>query len=376
MGARSSPTRMISILNNDDRPSFAVRPKRPSALSVSPTNVKRVEPLNITHPSLQHFQYYSSEDSPALSPLTPPLLRLDSTSSNSTMDPPSPTTPIYPYDSRVVVPHDTLLRNDSYSMSPTLYTDEPSQYGYSTAKPSNLETGDLQSYPPLPSPSEIPPSPSTRVSAPQPQSHPQSQSQPPQLSVKKNKYPCPYAQSHSCPATFTTSGHAARHGKKHTGEKGILCPVCGKAFTRKDNMKQHERTHRGSTTSEDATATTGTATSSSASTAGPLKSKDDLRRKKKDSLRRESVEKMRSSIDGFGLPNPNPNIPIDQQMYDTVDFSQSSYPPLPFDLSASERKLSIQSRPSLSMTGTGRTYSDLDTLAMAASGVSYDAFMQ
>ncbi|KAI5279454.1 hypothetical protein KEM54_004176, partial [Ascosphaera aggregata] len=62
---------------------------------------------------------------------------------------------------------------------------------------------------------------------------------------KRNKYPCPFAQSHGCSATFTTSGHAARHGKKHTGEKGVSCPTCGKAFTRKDNMKQHIRTHRG-----------------------------------------------------------------------------------------------------------------------------------
>lgn len=62
--------------------------------------------------------------------------------------------------------------------------------------------------------------------------------------TKKNKYPCPYAVSHSCTATFTTSGHAARHGKKHTGEKSVHCPICNKAFTRKDNMKQHRRTHR------------------------------------------------------------------------------------------------------------------------------------
>ncbi|KAI4145456.1 MAG: hypothetical protein LQ340_006280 [Diploschistes diacapsis] len=60
----------------------------------------------------------------------------------------------------------------------------------------------------------------------------------------KKKYPCPHAQKYSCADTFTTSGHAARHGKKHTGEKNIRCPVCDKAFTRKDNMKQHERTHR------------------------------------------------------------------------------------------------------------------------------------
>ncbi|KAK2859889.1 hypothetical protein FQN49_004609 [Arthroderma sp. PD_2] len=64
--------------------------------------------------------------------------------------------------------------------------------------------------------------------------------------AKKNKYACPYATSHGCSATFTTSGHAARHGKKHTGEKRVHCPVCNKAFTRKDNMKQHRRTHRES----------------------------------------------------------------------------------------------------------------------------------
>jgi hypothetical protein len=60
----------------------------------------------------------------------------------------------------------------------------------------------------------------------------------------RKKYPCPHANRYGCSDTFTTSGHAARHGKKHTGEKNIMCPTCNKAFTRKDNMKQHERTHR------------------------------------------------------------------------------------------------------------------------------------
>ncbi|KAI4239104.1 MAG: hypothetical protein LQ352_007821 [Teloschistes flavicans] len=60
----------------------------------------------------------------------------------------------------------------------------------------------------------------------------------------KKKFPCPHATRFACSDTFTTSGHAARHGKKHTGEKSVICPTCHKAFTRKDNMKQHERTHR------------------------------------------------------------------------------------------------------------------------------------
>ncbi|KAL8948635.1 MAG: hypothetical protein Q9183_007671 [Haloplaca sp. 2 TL-2023] len=60
----------------------------------------------------------------------------------------------------------------------------------------------------------------------------------------KKKFPCPHASRFNCSDTFTTSGHAARHGKKHTGEKSVVCPTCNKAFTRKDNMKQHERTHK------------------------------------------------------------------------------------------------------------------------------------
>jgi len=72
----------------------------------------------------------------------------------------------------------------------------------------------------------------------------------------KKKYPCPHAARFSCTDTFTTSGHAARHGKKHTGEKNILCPTCHKAFTRKDNMKQHERTHKIHRGGEDGAATT------------------------------------------------------------------------------------------------------------------------
>jgi hypothetical protein len=61
---------------------------------------------------------------------------------------------------------------------------------------------------------------------------------------RKNHYPCPLARQYSCQDYFTTSGHAARHAKKHTGRKDALCPECNKAFTRKDNMEQHRRTHQ------------------------------------------------------------------------------------------------------------------------------------
>lgn len=60
---------------------------------------------------------------------------------------------------------------------------------------------------------------------------------------RKNSYPCPVSKQYNCSEYFTTSGHAARHAKKHTGKKDAICPECQKAFTRKDNMEQHRRTH-------------------------------------------------------------------------------------------------------------------------------------
>lgn len=63
-------------------------------------------------------------------------------------------------------------------------------------------------------------------------------------SQKKNSYPCPVSKQYNCSEHFTTSGHAARHAKKHTGKKDAICPECNKAFTRKDNMEQHRRTHQ------------------------------------------------------------------------------------------------------------------------------------
>ena len=62
--------------------------------------------------------------------------------------------------------------------------------------------------------------------------------------AKKSQYPCPLAKQFKCNDFFTTSGHAARHAKKHTGRKDAICPECNKAFTRKDNMEQHRRTHQ------------------------------------------------------------------------------------------------------------------------------------
>ncbi|KAI4140819.1 MAG: hypothetical protein LQ341_003689 [Variospora aurantia] len=97
----------------------------------------------------------------------------------------------------------------------------------------------------------------------------------------KKKFPCPHAVRFDCPNTFTTSGHASRHGKKHTGEKSVVCPTCSKTFTRKDNMKQHERTHKnGSNTANRGHGPADSATMSptmSCTTQSDLASKKDIR---------------------------------------------------------------------------------------------------
>ena len=62
--------------------------------------------------------------------------------------------------------------------------------------------------------------------------------------VRKNTYPCPLAEAFSCSDRFTTSGHAARHARTHTGKKDAFCPECNRAFIRRDNMEQHRRTHQ------------------------------------------------------------------------------------------------------------------------------------
>jgi len=57
-------------------------------------------------------------------------------------------------------------------------------------------------------------------------------------------YPCPLASTYRCEQHFSTSGHARRHSRIHTGERGAECPECGQRFSRQDNMQQHRRTHR------------------------------------------------------------------------------------------------------------------------------------
>lgn len=193
----SQQPNMISILNNDDNPAFAVR-------SSARTSTPRADGSGDGYPRpSSHISRYGQYESFGV----------------ITTSAPQPQSLPRPYD-----PH--------WSTGASRL-EMPSSYGrdyvhYRTSSGANSELGSPID---ASSPGSLY---GTSASAEVNTSHP----------GKKNKYPCPYAVSHGCTATFTTSGHAARHGKKHTGEKSVQCPICNKVFTRKDNMKQHKRTHR------------------------------------------------------------------------------------------------------------------------------------
>ncbi|KAK2742570.1 hypothetical protein FQN57_005196 [Myotisia sp. PD_48] len=217
MSRTSGRQPMISILNNDDNPAFAVRPVQLAK--------HQTDPLPYATQQLRHWpgsegyngQYHPERLSPELA------------SARSTESPyhyrmtPSPEPPAHPFGQLPKMATYPPLGGPRDAMSP--------HSSYSRLSVERIMAKDRRR--------------SGEPLSPQPSLSGLSDMKTPKIN-KKNKYPCPYAISHSCPATFTTSGHAARHGKKHTGEKSVLCPVCKKAFTRKDNMKQHRRTHRES----------------------------------------------------------------------------------------------------------------------------------
>lgn len=178
--------------------------------------------------------YYAS--SPISTPPTPKLYRSDSSDSSNMNRSPSPVTPSFVDFTGLSASGSSKSGDPSFAN--TFFTQDPS----------------VANYPPIPSqhaahfsypaPPAIAPQPQVYQQGPPVAEQESSSKGPAKQQTKKNHYPCPLAKQYNCSDHFTTSGHAARHAKKHTGKKDAFCPECNKAFTRKDNMEQHRRTHQ------------------------------------------------------------------------------------------------------------------------------------
>ncbi|KAF7719356.1 Nutrient and stress factor 1 [Penicillium ucsense] len=217
---------IVSILNNDDHPSFAVRSNQnqnQTQTSPSPQSQSQYPQVTSQLPppfcEPQYARQYTASQSPNTSP------RGRQRSSGHPTEAPQVTSPGSSDGSSY-----GYLSSQGSSKAYHPYARQEAQQGtftYTSRGPAAPRT-----------PPAVP------INQDPETESPRSQSASSRGLGRKSKYPCPYARSHGCIATFTTSGHAARHGKKHTGEKSVHCPICSKAFTRKDNMKQHIRTHR------------------------------------------------------------------------------------------------------------------------------------
>ncbi|RMZ68999.1 c2h2 transcription factor [Pyrenophora seminiperda CCB06] len=184
--------------------------RRVSLLNDGPAPPPQLVRLPSITPSLQsRTSSYSS--SPIASPPTPRLVRSDSSDSN--MQTPSPITPDFAFDHALDSP---VFTQPGFFPAPLHQSSQLSYHQHQQA--SYFRNEHI---------AELHQEPAALNSRP-----------------KKNSYPCPMAKQYNCPDYFTTSGHAARHAKKHTGKKDAYCPECNKAFTRKDNMEQHRRTHQ------------------------------------------------------------------------------------------------------------------------------------
>ena len=271
MDGRNSSGRKISLLNDscdsDVAAAYPTKIQLPPLASVHAQHPHH--PHHHHHHHQHHHQHHSSSraasscaSTPSPSPQTPQLIRSSSSESRGYQTP-SPLTPSF----------------NSFDHAAAAGPKRPSQqrphqqaffvYAHPHAK---MHDPTLSLYPPLPDaagampsaypmPAQMPqpmplqPVHPTQAGAAYPRSSTSPSSEPsrvsnvsaasnPKQQPKKNQYPCPLAKQVGCNDFFTTSGHAARHAKKHTGKKDAFCPECNKAFTRKDNMEQHRRTHQ------------------------------------------------------------------------------------------------------------------------------------
>ena len=289
MDGRNSTGRTISLLN-DSSEIAAYRSK-----------------IQLSSVFAAHSRATSSscESTPSITPQTPQLSRSSSSDSRSSLASPSPLTPSHHYfenptsrfhgksqdqqhcyiaqhtDSKMDDPNVILYPPipDATAMMPSAYPMPPQ------LQPQLLPQMPQQPMQPTQRLSNSPSSEPSRLSTVSATSNPKSQ-------PKKNQYPCPMAKQVGCADHFTTSGHAARHAKKHTGKKDAFCPECNKAFTRKDNMEQHRRTHQ---TGRSARGNGSTATSDESKVKKPAKTSKKSTIKAESQQLEAAVEEMMTS---------------------------------------------------------------------------------
>ncbi|KAH7412488.1 putative transcriptional regulator NRG1 [Cadophora sp. MPI-SDFR-AT-0126] len=212
MHARDSSGRKVSLLN--DEPAAQESPFRSTYSAFDSASMVRSN-------SAMSIQSGTS------SPHIPDLVRADSFDSNNTNDPLSPITP-------------TSLKDFGRPSSYMGYKSQP-QFDYREGFPRTEDYSSHQYSMPLPN-----------YQGPRTSSYPEPQMYDDEMYQNRTqqergpkRYPCRHRDTHNCDKTFTTSGHASRHSKIHTAEKGVVCTWkgCQKKFTRGDNMKQHLETH-------------------------------------------------------------------------------------------------------------------------------------
>lgn len=255
---------MVSLLNEDI-------PRQPSSFQRQQQQQQQQQNYLPRHDSTSSSH---SSAAPSLSSETPSLSRSDSDDSRVATSSPTPTTPPYAHFAHFAhlhqyptaassskpfhfydAPRPRIMASNSFfnnaaamqnqfneSAYPVL-TNAPSEYAFPPA-PQGPPMFQQQGQPTVFDQQQQQLQQQQLQQQQQQQGYPQpiTAPKPPQ---KKNQYPCPVSKQYNCNEFFTTSGHAARHAKKHTGKKDAICPECNKAFTRKDNMEQHRRTHSG-----------------------------------------------------------------------------------------------------------------------------------
>lgn len=63
--------------------------------------------------------------------------------------------------------------------------------------------------------------------------------------ARKSDVPEPPLNCPQCPKTFASTWHLKRHVATHTKEKRYKCDLCGKYFSRNDNLKSHQKSVHG-----------------------------------------------------------------------------------------------------------------------------------